>query len=103
MKKTDGGYYKLSKDYELLFCLAHDGCVIVGFIDCPWSHEDYKPSRDVVKIKRHRPFEISINARGVHYGGVYPPEKKTSRTEQELFVEVCEALNLEWIEQTIGC
>ena len=95
MSEPDNSIYNLSKDYERLYGLICDGHVAVGFVDYKWGRDrDNKPLRDVVKIVRRRLYDIFIGVRGCCYGDVL----SASGDEKTAFIQVCESLNLEWVE-----
>lgn len=92
--------YRLSKDYDVLYKLLTGDFIAVGFVDYRFHGEDESipASRDVVKIRRNKEYDISISARGIQYGGVDRYFKGLQKTERQLFVEDCERMNLEWID-----
>ncbi|MDV3673641.1 hypothetical protein CMU49_02415 [Elizabethkingia anophelis] len=93
-------YYNLSRDYSKLYDLIRNKTLIVCFIDYYGRYReenDYPPCRDVAKINYRSDNDIDIGVRGISYGGIGDFGKQ-NRSSKERFIEECESLNLEWIE-----
>lgn len=84
--------YKLSKDYDRLYDFICTGKVAVGFVDYKFTSIE-KVYRDVCKIRQNTSYGISVSVRGCCYF-----EIKQRENRKELFVELCEADNLEFID-----
>lgn len=92
---------KLSRNYSLLFDLVCAGHDVLAFVDYRWHGDgpETEPLRDPCSVRRHGEWKISIAARGICYGGLYPFQKeKAGRTEREQFIAVCEHNNIEFHE-----
>lgn len=93
--------YVFSRDYAALFALISSGVVIAAFVDSKWRGDsDIPTTRDICKVERRGPHEISIGVRGRQYGGLYVSRGEWG-PEVDLFAAQCEAMNLEWIKPQI--
>jgi hypothetical protein len=92
--------YNLSEDYEKLFDIICDGNVAAGFVDYRFNDDDKETPafRDVCQIRRDGDWKISVHARGIVYGSVYPFDQEYGRTEKELFIKMCQSMSLGWIQ-----
>lgn len=88
--------YNLSRNYKKLFDLVCEGKVAAAFVDYSFR-QDGANFRDVCLVKRHKPFDINICARGISYGDIYP-FMENDGTEEEVFKRSCGSVNLEWID-----
>lgn len=86
--------YTMSRDYEALYKHLCDGHDVFGLVD----YEGFTQTvRDVVHIRRHGPWDISIGARGITYGEVRRYHSENYETEFDAFVAQCSRANLEWV------
>lgn len=91
--------YRLSRDYSALFKLVSKGMIIAAFVDYRYHGDDaLPPMRDICKVTYRGPWQISISARGIGYGGLEPWFSDRGDDEETFFAKQCAALNLEWIE-----
>jgi hypothetical protein len=90
--------YQFSTDFEELYRLICEGHTAVGFVDHRFdNHPELPTCRDVVQIKRRKPYDIQICARGIGYGSIDPWQQESWPSELVLFVATCEAIHLEFI------
>ncbi len=89
--------YKFSKDYDTLFDRITAGEIIAAFVDYYDKDIREDPWRDICKVQRWKPYLITIGVRGIGYGGLMEFDEEDGE-EKTLFVRLCKALNLEWIE-----
>lgn len=87
-------YYRLSKNYRILFALISAGEIIAAFVDYELIEDEML--RDLCKVQRHGPYQIRIGVRGMQYGGLERFNEEDG-DEKELFIAQCKALNLEWV------
>jgi len=88
--------YTLSKDYEKLYELICQGHIAACFVDYSYR-DDSKPFRDIAKIRRFEEYDIQVGARGIEYGSIRTFHKEEG-TEKQLFIQQCQRMNLEWID-----
>lgn len=91
--------YRLSRDYSKLFQLISSGVTIAAFVDYRFRGDDnLPPMRDICAVKYRGPWQVTISARGIGYGGLDPWLADRGEDEKLIFARICEAQNLEWIE-----
>lgn len=90
--------YKISRNYTQLFDLICDGHEIPCFVDYSFRDDDLRKYRDICRVRRFREFEISFGSRGIGYGDVSSWHKEKGVREIDYFTELCESLNIEYIE-----
>lgn len=101
MKTNINNAYKLSRDYKRLKDLADKGYVVVCFVDCRRIIGDIKIThRDVCTLSYihfgdyQKNDHYSFDVRGHDYGNFYPDNDLWYET----FNELCEDLNIEFID-----
>ncbi len=94
--KKINSFYKLSKDYDLLYQHICQGHIIAAFVDYNFVGSTTPPSRDICKIRRFKEYDIQFGSRGIGYGDVTDYFKGT-HSELNLFLSECSRMNLEWI------
>jgi hypothetical protein len=94
--------YLLSKDYNKLFEHICNGLEVPCYVDYSFGFPDkvIHAFRDLCLCKRKRPWQISFSVRGVGYGGIDTFEDEGHGNEETLFIERCQALNVEWFVPT---
>lgn len=87
-----------STDYDALWHFICAGHEALAFVDYRFmgEPEGYKPWRDAAKVTRRGPYQINIGARGISYAGAYESDAPQWPDEKELFVKICQNINLEW-------
>lgn len=89
--------YNLSNDYDELLKLICSGEKVAAFVDFKSIEDDGYKIQDICTVKRKKSYDIAISSRGVMYGSVLSFERFKG-SERDLFVKICEKLNLEWIK-----
>jgi hypothetical protein len=90
--------YKMSRNYTQLFDLICDGHEIPCIVDYSFRDDDVRKYRDICRVRRFKEFEISFGTRGIGYGDVSSWHKEQGVREIDYFAELCESLNVEYIE-----
>ena len=90
--------YKISRNYTELFELICNGHEIPCFVDYSYLDNDKRIYRDICRARRRFEFDISFEARGIGYGDVSWWQKGEGKREIDIFVDLCERLNVEFIE-----
>lgn len=81
-------------DYDKLWEQIQSGIRTVCYVDYYWNRNDKsKVYRDICTIRKEH---LEFSARGIGYGGVAHME---GDSKQE-FLEECERLNVEWLDET---
>lgn len=88
----------MSRNYTQLFDLICEGHEIPCIVDYSFRDDDVRKYRDICRVRRFKEFEISFGARGIGYGDVSSWHKEEGKIEIDYFTELCESLNIEYIE-----
>lgn len=78
-------------DYECLYKKICKGEIVACFVDYTFIDGTV---RDVCACRRDGEYSVTLGARGITYGAIYPFHKKEGMNEKELFIQICEGLNL---------
>jgi hypothetical protein len=90
--------YKMSRNYTELFYLISTGHEIPCFVDYSYKDNDERVFRDICRVRRRGSFDISFGARGISYGGISSWHKENGERELDVFDDLCQMLNVEFIE-----
>ncbi len=90
--------YKISRNYTELFELICNGHEIPCFVDYSYLDNDKRIYRDICRVRRRAEFDISFGARGIGYGDISSWHKGKGKIEIDVFIDLCERLNVEFIE-----
>jgi hypothetical protein len=90
--------YKMSRNYTELFDLIANGHEIPCFVDYSFRDNDKVKCRDICRVRRRADFDISFGARGIGYGEISSWSKENGERELDAFYDLCEMLNVEFIE-----
>lgn len=88
----------MSRNYTELFELISIGHEVPCFIDYSFSNNDKVKYRDICRVRRRGSFDISFGARGIGYGEISSWNKENGERELDAFYDLCEMLNVEFIE-----
>jgi hypothetical protein len=90
--------YKMSRDYALLFDLIAVGHEVPCFVDYTFRDNQQEVYREICRVRRRGKFDISFGARGIDYGDITSWHKENGERETDAFFDLCERLNVEFIE-----
>ena len=90
--------YRMSRNYTQLFELICVGHEIPCFIDYSFRDDDKVKHRDICRVRRRGSFDISFGARGIGYGDISSWHKENGERELDAFDDLCQMLNVEFIE-----
>lgn len=85
-----------SKDYKKLYELICNGEAVAAFVDYKFRQIDEHVFRDVCQVVKKKEFDIQFFARGIGYGGIYQFMQDDGVSEFDVFVKICESMNLEF-------
>jgi hypothetical protein len=94
-------YNKLSREYSRLYDILSDGeYEVAAYVDhISYVLDRRTVSRTICTIKKVGNLEIYASSRGVTYGCLdsFFDTEDEQANEKEMFITMCEKLNLEWI------
>ena len=88
----------MSRNYTQLFDLIAIGHEVPCFVDYSFRDNDKVKYRDICRVRRIGSFDISFGARGIGYGEISSWSKENGGRELDAFYDLCEMLNVEFIE-----